>query len=54
MIGGGALAGQAIGDAARRDLPPEWGGADPAGVRAVRRRVDQRDEAGRRSRIRKP
>ena len=54
MIGGAALAAQAIGEAARRDLPTEWGGADPAGARPAQRRINQRDDPGRRTSIRKP
>ncbi len=51
MMGGAALASRAIGDAARRDIAPAWGGPEPAAPQmplpAVR-------ESTRRMRVRKP
>ena len=51
MIAGSALGSRAIGDAARRDLPSEWGGPDPAAVQAV---LPVARESGRRVTMRKP
>lgn len=54
MTGGAALAAQAIGGVARRDLASEWGGADPASRRDAARRLAPPREGGKRIAIRKP
>lgn len=51
MIAGSALASRAIGDVARRNLPSEWGGPEPA-ARQVTVAIGR--EPHRRMAVRKP
>jgi hypothetical protein len=51
MIDGSALAARAIGDVARRDLPSEWAGPEPAAPQTA---LPLAREAARRVTLRKP
>lgn len=53
-MAGLALSSQAIGDAGRRELPSEWGGAAPDALRIAVRHVRPRTPAERRVTTRKP
>jgi len=54
MTAGTPLSSQAIGDAGRRELASEWGGAAPDAARAAARHVRPEKPTERRVTVRRP